>query len=68
MLCSEEFKDFVLRDAETVKDRQEVDSIPIIDDIRFHITNRLQTMSDMYEAEQKLAVIDEYLAALCLEG
>lgn len=68
MVCHPDFARLVQSDAKNVQDRQETDSIGIIDDIRFHITNYVQTFSDMYEADQKLAVIDTFLEELELEG
>ena len=68
MVQSSEFADFVLKDAENVKERQDTDSIPIIDDIRFHITNFIQTFSDVDEADQKLSMIDSFLEQLNLDA
>ena len=68
MLQLPEFIDFVQEDAASVVGRQETDSIPIIDDIRFHITNFIQTFSDMYDADQKLSQIDNFLEELGLDG
>lgn len=68
MVCLPEFAQLVQEDAKTVQHRQETDSIAIIDDIRFHITNYVQTYSDMYEADQKLAIIDAFLEELELDG
>lgn len=68
MVCHPDFAVLVQEDAKNVQDRQETDSIGIIDDIRFHITNYVQTFSDMYEADQKLAIIDAFLEELELEG
>ena len=68
MVQCQDFADFVKEDAEKVQGRQETDSIPIIDDIRFHITNFVQTFSDMYEADQKLGLIDSFLDELQLDA
>ena len=68
VLKNEEFAEFVKEDAETVQGRQETDTISIIDDIRFHITNFVQTFSDMYEADQKLGLIDAFLEELGLDA
>ena len=68
MVQVKEFGEFVREDAGKVQGRQETDSIPIIDDIRFHITNFVQTFSDMYEADQKLALIDSFLEELQLDA
>jgi len=68
MLNSEDFATFVMEDARTVQNRQETDSIPIIDDLRFHVTSLVQTFSDMYEADRRLAAIDAFLEQLQLDG
>ena len=64
----DEFASFVKEDAGTVHGRQDTDSIPIIDDIRFYITGSMQTFSDMYEADQKLSIIDGFLEELNLDA
>ena len=68
MVNSEDFASFVKEDALTVQKREETDSIPIIDDIRFHITNSVQTFSDMYDADEKLSSIDQFLDQLDLDA
>ncbi|XP_061430173.1 ankyrin repeat and BTB/POZ domain-containing protein 1 isoform X2 [Lethenteron reissneri] len=64
---SEEFAETVKVDAEAVEERQETDSIPLVDDIRFHVTSSVQTFSAMEEANQKLAALDALLARLGIE-
>ncbi|XP_032892875.1 ankyrin repeat and BTB/POZ domain-containing protein 1 isoform X1 [Amblyraja radiata] len=64
---SEEFAQVVQDDATAVEDRQETDSIPLVDDIRFHVTSNVQTYSAIEEANQKLKALDELLARLELE-
>ena len=68
MLQSSDFASFVKEDADSVQGRQETDTITIIDDVRFHITNFVQTFSDMYDADQKLALIDCFLEELGLDA
>ena len=68
MVLSEEFGEFVLEDAGLVSQREETDSIPFIDDVRFYITNFVQTYSDMYEADRKIALIDKFLDVLDLDA
>jgi len=51
-----------------VKDRQETDSIQVIDDIRSHIRSRVRTMSEMSEAEMKMSVVDNLLSELDMEA
>ncbi|XP_078066095.1 ankyrin repeat and BTB/POZ domain-containing protein 1 isoform X5 [Mustelus asterias] len=64
---SEEFAEVVKEDAAGVEDRQETDSIPLVDDIRFHVTSNVQTYSAIEEANQRLKALEELLARLELE-
>lgn len=54
------------QDAAEVVMREETDTIPIIDDIRSHIRASVETMSDMEEAEARMAVVDSVLSQLGL--
>ncbi|XP_076362271.1 ankyrin repeat and BTB/POZ domain-containing protein 1-like [Tachypleus tridentatus] len=63
-----EFNALVKEDALEVKERQDTDSIAVIDDIRYHITSNVQTFSEMEEANDKLSLIDNLLENLGLEG
>ena len=63
-----DFTELVKEDAKSVQERQDTDTITIIDDIRFLITDFIQTWGDVYEADQKLAVIDAFLEELQLEA
>jgi len=56
------------QDASTVRDRQETDSIAVVDDIRSHIRSRVRTMSDMTEAEWKMSLVDNLLSQLDMEA
>ncbi|NP_001096209.1 ankyrin repeat and BTB/POZ domain-containing protein 1 [Xenopus tropicalis] len=67
LVDSEEFAAAVREDAEAVEERQETDSIPLIDDIRFHITSNVQTYSAIEEANQRLEALENLLASLELE-
>ena len=58
----------IAEDASMVKNRQETDSIQVVDDIRSHIRKRVRTMSDMTEAELKMTVVDNLLDDLDLEA
>lgn len=62
-----EFEELVKSDANEVTNREETDSIDIIDSIRFHLTNFIQTYSEMQDAEEELKMIDDFLEALDLE-
>ena len=57
----EEFVAAVKENAEAVEERQETDSIPLVDDIRFHITSNVQTYSAIEEANQKLEALENLL-------
>lgn len=63
----EEFAAAVKENAEAVEERQETDSIPLVDDIRFHITSNVQTYSAIEEANQKLEALENLLASIGLE-
>jgi len=54
------------QDARDVVGRQETDSIQIVDDIRSHIRASVEAMSDMEEAEARMAVVDSILLELGL--
>ncbi|XP_064604723.1 ankyrin repeat and BTB/POZ domain-containing protein 1-like [Liolophura sinensis] len=64
----EDFAALVQEDAAEVEMREETDTIDIIDEIRFHITNFVQTFSEVEEANEKLVAIDDLLEHLDLEG
>ena len=63
-----DFTELVKEDAKSVQERQDTDTVAIIDDIPFHLTDFIQTYSDVYEADQKLAVIDAFLEELQLDA
>ncbi|XP_035676071.1 ankyrin repeat and BTB/POZ domain-containing protein 1-like [Branchiostoma floridae] len=65
---TDDFADLVREDAAQVEAREETDSIPVVDDIRYHITSNVQTYSALDEANQKLAALDWLLDRLGLEG
>ncbi|KAM3871654.1 ankyrin repeat and BTB/POZ domain-containing protein 1 [Diretmus argenteus] len=62
-----EFAELIREDAESVEERHETDSIPLVDDIRYHIASNVQTYSDIEEANQKLGALEELLASIDLE-
>lgn len=68
MVRRNDFEELIREDAESVKGRQETDSIDIVDEIRFYITNNVQTYSAMEEANEKLALIDALLENLGLDA
>lgn len=63
----EEFMNLVTEQAHQVQAREEIDSIPIVDDIRHCITNSATTMGEIAEANSKLAKLDSMLARLGIE-
>ncbi|KAJ8371899.1 hypothetical protein AAFF_G00298910 [Aldrovandia affinis] len=63
----EEFAEMIQEDAQTVQAREETDSIPLVDDIRFHIANNVQTYSEIEEASQRLEALEELLSTIGLE-
>ncbi|KAK6480602.1 ankyrin repeat and BTB/POZ domain-containing protein 1-like [Huso huso] len=63
----EEFAEAIKEDADAVEARQETDSIPLVDDIRFHITGNVQTYSDIEEANQKLEALEQLLRSIGLD-
>jgi ankyrin repeat/BTB/POZ domain-containing protein 1 len=68
LVHDEGLHDLIIQDATEVKGRQETDSIPVIDDIRYHITSDVQTVSEMGEASEKLQIIDRLLEDLGLDA
>ena len=67
LVNSAEFAELIQEDARSVVDRQEMDSIPLVDDIRYHITTNVQTYSAIEEANQKLQVLEQLLVSIGLE-
>lgn len=62
-----EFAELIHEDAGAVEARQETDSIPLVDEIRFHISSNVQTFSAIEEAQQKLTALEILLANIGLE-
>ncbi|XP_071497851.1 ankyrin repeat and BTB/POZ domain-containing protein 1-like [Diadema antillarum] len=63
----EEFIDLVKEDAAVIKNREEIDTIAIIDDLRFHIASNLKTFSEVQEAQEKLNSLDNLLQELDID-
>ena len=63
MIDSGDFHDLVREDAAQVKGRQETDSIPIIDDLRFLVSRK-----ELLESHKRLQMIDNLLDKLGLEA
>ena len=69
VLQDDDFAAFVREDANTVRQRQETDSIPIIDDVRYHITTeKVSGFSDLYDVDRELNMIEEFLVGLGLDA
>nr|XP_039261091.1 ankyrin repeat and BTB/POZ domain-containing protein 1-like [Styela clava] len=64
---SEEFIELVVEEANLVQCREETDSIPLIDEIRHHITDATSTYGQMQQSCAKLMKLDAMLARLGLE-
>lgn len=62
-----EFAELIREDAENVAARQETDSIPLVDDIRYHISGNVQTYSAIEEANQKLHALEFLLNYIGLD-
>ncbi|XP_076022985.1 ankyrin repeat and BTB/POZ domain-containing protein 1 [Genypterus blacodes] len=63
----EEFAKMIIKDAASLEERQETDSVPLVDDIRYHITSNVQTYSDIEEANQKLEALEDLLSRIDIE-
>lgn len=59
-----ELAEAIKEDADSVEGRQATDSVPLVDEIRFHITSNVQTYSEIEEANQKLEALEELLNSL----
>ncbi|XP_069101724.1 ankyrin repeat and BTB/POZ domain-containing protein 1-like [Argopecten irradians] len=68
VILMEEFAELVRQDASNLERREDTDTIEIIDDIRFNITNFVQTFSDMTEAQEKLRMIDNFLEDMNIDA
>lgn len=61
-----ELAEVIKEDAAAVEERQATDSVPLVDEIRFHIASNVQTYSEIEEANQKLEALEELLASINL--
>ncbi|UJR30013.1 hypothetical protein I4U23_017558 [Adineta vaga] len=67
VLQQEEFTKFVLEDAASVVDRQEFDTVPIIDDLRFYLAEfSTEDPSDIDETSEKMKLLDDFLERIGL--
>lgn len=58
----DEFRKIVIEDAESVVDRQENDSVTIVDEVRFYLTE-FSTLrsSDVEDMDERLKLLENYL-------
>ncbi|OWA52724.1 Ankyrin repeat and BTB/POZ domain-containing protein 1 [Hypsibius exemplaris] len=63
-----ELKKLIAEDAAQVSNREDTDTIEVVDDIRCCITNNLQTLSQTEEAHARLLLIDALLQELGLDA
>lgn len=62
-----EFAEIIKEDAAALEDRHETDSVPLVDDIRYHIASNVQTYSAIEEAHQRLASLEELLSSINID-
>lgn len=67
LVHQEDFVEAVREEAAAVAGRQETDSIPLVDDIRFHMGSLVQTRHAMEQAAQRLRVLEELLVSIGLD-
>lgn len=72
MIVEQEFLELVAEDAMAIKQREETDSIPIIDDLRYHILKfalpGMDANNGGIDVEAKLLMISELLTRLGLDA
>ncbi|CAL4061976.1 unnamed protein product, partial [Meganyctiphanes norvegica] len=68
MLVNEELEELIISDAAEVSGRQETDTVTIIDELRYHITSDVLTISGIREAKFKLEKIETLLDDLGIEA
>lgn len=62
---NEEFSQLVLEDAMEIQDREESDSVPLVDDIRHHLSET--TFSDFEDSKRKLSLLSTLMSRLGLD-
>ncbi len=63
MVQMRELHELIREDAESVRDREDVDSIDLVDNVRYHLS-----ASSMAEAQDKLEIIESLLTYLNLDA
>ena len=71
---NKEFHSLILEDAASVRGRQETDSIPVVDDIRFHLFRGIFPYNasddddeEFVDSEKSLQMLDDLLVYLGIE-
>ncbi|KAF6022969.1 hypothetical protein EB796_018725 [Bugula neritina] len=67
MVLRSEFKNLVVHDASEVVSREDSDSIDIVDNVRYHMTSRVRTYSEIQSVHDQLSLIDQLLESLQLD-
>lgn len=67
LVDSVEFAELIKEDADSLENRHVTDSVPLVDDIRYHIASNVQTYSAIEEANQKLAILENMLFKINIE-
>ncbi|XP_072305829.1 ankyrin repeat and BTB/POZ domain-containing protein 1 [Eucyclogobius newberryi] len=67
LVLDPEFAELIKEDAASVKGRHETDSVPLVDDIRYHISSNVQTYSAIEEASQKHMALEQLLCDINIE-
>ncbi|XP_058499332.1 ankyrin repeat and BTB/POZ domain-containing protein 1 [Solea solea] len=62
-----EFVEIIKEDAGSLEDRHETDSVPLVDEIRYHIAGNVQTYSEIEEANQKLEALEDLLCSINID-
>lgn len=68
MIEDQDFHQLIMEDAKMVQEREETDSISVIDDIRYHLASNVQTYSGLSEVNDHLRLIDDLLDMLGLDA
>ena len=74
LINNEDFHSLILEDASSVRDRQQTDSIPVVDDIRFHLYKGVlpnittdEEEEGQFDSESKLYMLNNLLVRLGIE-
>ncbi|CAK9290323.1 unnamed protein product [Gordionus sp. m RMFG-2023] len=63
-----EFKEIIIKDAAQVLNREETDTISIVDDVKYYLTNQVQTFEAMQSSRKKLSILDTLLESIGLDA